>query len=387
MTHATADRGASAEERPRTSRGRDGDAGGAIAPDAVVEVRGLRQAYGGRAVLRDVSLTARRGEIVALLGPNGAGKTTTVEMIEGFRRPDAGRVRVLGVDPATAGRSHRARVGLMLQGGGGIDPRLTPREVVGLYGRLHVEPRDVDEVLAAVGLTEAVSATRYRRLSGGERQRVGLALALVGRPEVAILDEPTAGMDVEARGATRALLAGLRAAGVTIVLTSHDLGDVERLADRIAILDRGRVVASGTVDELSAGTVPGIRFRLRAALRAEDRLALERALAGDRGESSPVTIATDGEDGRYSLDGGAADAAMIERLAAWCAAHSVLILELRVGGATLEERYLELTGQGDERDAGGGVGSAGDADEPDRAGERAPEGRSDRGQRRRRRAD
>src|SRR3954451_1258597 len=195
---------------------------------SAVEVRELRKSYGGRPILHDLSFRIGQGEVFALIGPNGAGKTTTVEIIEGYRRPDAGKVRVLGTDPAGADRDHRARVGLMLQGGGGIDPRMTAREVVALHARFHARPRDVDEVLASVGIAGTVARTRFRRLSGGERQRVGVALALVGRPELAVLDEPTAGMDVEARGVVRELIGGLRDAGTTVLLTSHDLADVER---------------------------------------------------------------------------------------------------------------------------------------------------------------
>src|SRR5436309_1448779 len=160
----------------------------------VVEVTVLGKHYGGRRVGDDVSFRVDAGEIVALLGPNGAGKTTTVEIVEGYRRPDAGSVSVLGVDPRRAGREVRARVGLMLQGGGGIDPRMTACEVVLRHGRFHARPREPDETLRLVGLPDAAARTRYRRLSGGERQRIGLALALVAAPDLAILDEPTAGM-------------------------------------------------------------------------------------------------------------------------------------------------------------------------------------------------
>ncbi|HEY8846725.1 MAG TPA: ABC transporter ATP-binding protein, partial [Candidatus Limnocylindrales bacterium] len=156
-------------------------AGGTL---AAIEVDGLRKSYDGRPVLRGLSFRIGGGEIFALLGPNGAGKTTTVEIIEGYRRADGGDVRVLGVDPGRAGRNHLARVGLMLQGGGGIDPRMTAREVIGLHGRFHADPRDTDELLAEVGLSGDVARTRYRRLSGGERQRVGLAVAFVGRPDL-----------------------------------------------------------------------------------------------------------------------------------------------------------------------------------------------------------
>jgi ABC-2 type transport system ATP-binding protein len=313
---------------------------------AAVEVSELRKSYAGRPVLRGLSFRVAAGEIFALLGPNGAGKTTTVEIIEGYRRPDRGHVRVLGVDPARAGRAHRARVGLMLQGGGGIDPRMTAREVVALHARFHADPRNVDELLGLVGLTGPTARTRYRRLSGGERQRVGLALALVGRPEVAILDEPTAGMDVEARATTRELLAGLRASGVTVILTSHDLVDVERLADRLAILDRGRIVALGAPQELTEASLPLLRFRLSVPLSEPDRVALGARLAEAGG--GRVAVEHDGGSGRYRVDGLAPTPAIIAAVASWSAARGALIVELRTGGGSLEERYLEVIGSVDE---------------------------------------
>jgi ABC-2 type transport system ATP-binding protein len=245
----------------------------------------------------------------------------------------------------------------MLQGGGGIDPRMTAREVVGLHARFFADPRPVDALLELVGLTGAAAGTRYRRLSGGERQRVGLALALVGNPELAILDEPTAGLDIEARAATREVLAGLRAAGVTILLTSHDLVDVERLADRLAILDRGRIVATGSPHELTSASATVLRFRLAADLSEADRAALAAVIG-------PVTA--DGGSGRYRIDGPPPAPGLVAALAAWCAERGALIVELRAGGGTLEERYLELTGatgdgiddRDDRDDPDGGVGSA-----------------------------
>ena len=312
-----------------------------------IEVDGLRKHYDGRPVLRGVSFRVGRGEIFALLGPNGAGKTTTVETIEGYRRPDAGVVRVLGVDPARAGRNHRARVGLMLQGGGGIDPRMTAREVVALHSRFHAAPRATDALLAEVGLEPGVARTRYRRLSGGERQRLGLAVALVGRPDLVILDEPTAGMDVEARAATRGLLGRLRDDGVTILLTSHDLTDVERLADRIAIVDRGRIVALGRPQELATAASPTLHFRLATPLAEPDRRALEARL----GEAaSGVTLDEDGGTGRFRLAGASRGPELIAILATWCATQGAMIVELRSGGGSLEERYLELIGSQDPDD-------------------------------------
>jgi ABC-2 type transport system ATP-binding protein len=309
-------------------------------PDAAaIRVEGVRKAYGGRAVLEDVSFTVGRGELFALLGPNGAGKTTTVEVLEGYRRADAGTVRVLGLDPARDGRALRPRLGLMLQEGG-IDNRTTPREVLRLYARFFRDPEDPDALLGAVDL-ERAATTRYRRLSGGEKQRLALALALLGRPELLVLDEPTAGMDPAAKQATRERIAALRAAGTTILLTTHELGDVERLADHVAVLDRGRVVAFGTPAELTGAGSPRVRFRLSAPLSAADGEALVAAVAGP-GTASLVP----GGGAHYELTGlaEAPDPAMIAALAAWCAERGLLLTELRVGSASLEERYLELVG-------------------------------------------
>ena len=314
-----------------TAAARDGEA-------AIVAV-GLRKRYGTREVLEGVDLTVSRGELVALLGPNGAGKTTTVEILEGYRRPDAGAVRVLGLDPAREGRALRPRLGLMLQEGG-VDPRSTPREVLRLHARLFRDSEDPDGLLADAGL-EPVASTRYRRLSGGEKQRLALALALLGRPELLVLDEPTAGMDPAAKQATRERIAALRTAGATILVTTHELGDVERLADRVVVLDRGRVVAAGAPSELTGGGSPRVRFRLSAPLDDASRTALAAAVApGSR-------VVEDGPGSRYELAGLATppDASLIAGLAAWCAERGLLLAELRVGAATLEERYLELVGQ------------------------------------------
>jgi len=241
-------------------------AGPAAADDpgspSAIAVDGLIKRYGERTVVDGVSISVAAGEIVALLGPNGAGKTTTLEIIEGYRTADDGTVRVLGEDPAKAGRDHRARVGLMLQDGG-FDIRARPAETIEQYARFHADPRDPAELLDTVGL-RAVASTPYRRLSGGERQRLSLAVALVGRPEVLVLDEPTAGMDPEARSITRQLVADLRTSGIAILLTSHDLVDVERLADRVDVLVAGRIVASGPVAEVigSASSLEDAYLRL-----------------------------------------------------------------------------------------------------------------------------
>ncbi|MBF8289695.1 MAG: transporter [Chloroflexi bacterium] len=227
--------------------------------EPALALEGVVKRYGHRTVLDGVSLTVRPGELVALLGPNGAGKTTAVEILEGYRAADAGRVRVLGQDPRHGGPALKARVGLMLQDGG-LDPRSTPRDLVRLYAGLHTSSDaggaasrpDPAAALEAAGLM-SVAGSPIRRLSGGERQRLALALAVIGDPEVIILDEPTAGMDPEARRAARRRIAGWRDAGAAILMTTHDLGDVEQLADRVLILNEGRIVAEGPPEAIGDG--------------------------------------------------------------------------------------------------------------------------------------
>ena len=302
----------------------------------------VRKAYDGRQVLDGVSFEVARGELFALLGPNGAGKTTTVEILEGYRRADGGSVEVLGMDPVRDGRRLRPRIGLMLQEGG-VEPRTTPREALRLYARFYRDPEDPDRLLELVDLGRAAT-TRYRRLSGGEKQRLGLALALVGRPELLVLDEPTAGMDPAAKQATRERIAALRAAGTSILLTTHELGDVERLADHVAVLDRGRIVAYGTPAELTGAGSPRIRFRLSGALDAADLAALPAALGAGAGPDALVVAAEVGYQYELTRLATVPDPALVAALAAWCAGRGLLITELRLGAASLEERYLELVG-------------------------------------------
>lgn len=310
----------------------------------MIEIAGLRMAYGGRTVLDGVDLVVRPGELVALLGPNGAGKTTTVETVEGYRTPDAGTVRVLATDPRRGGPAHRARVGLMLQGGAGLEPRATPRDLVRLYAAFHAGGPRPDELIEQVGLG-AVAGTRVRRLSGGERQRLSLAVALTGDPEVLVLDEPTSGMDPAARRETRALVAGLRDAGRTVLLTTHDLGDVEALATRVAILHRGRIVVDDTVDAIVHGGSTAVRFRLHAAPRPEAVGQLARRVAAMHSESR--LRAAPGSETAFEIAPGAASADIVSEIASWAAREGLLIVELRAGAASLEERYFELTGDRD----------------------------------------
>jgi ABC-2 type transport system ATP-binding protein len=288
--------------------------------DAALEVSGLVKRYAGRAVVDQVSFTVRPATVLALLGPNGAGKTTTVEICEGFRRADAGEVRVLGQDPRD--RSLRPRIGVMPQSGGAY-PGLRAEEMLRLVASYAAFPLDPDELLTRLALDE-VRRTAYRRLSGGQQQRLSLALAVVGRPELVFLDEPTAGLDPQARHATWDLIAALRADGVTVVLTTHLLDEAERLADEVVVVDAGRVVASGTVAELTRSDGE-LRFRASPGL---DLAGLEGAR-----EDSP---------GQYVVTG-RVDPQRLADVTAWCAARGVLAEDLRT--RSLEDVFLELTGR------------------------------------------
>ncbi|WP_433171627.1 ABC transporter ATP-binding protein [Actinoallomurus sp. CA-150999] len=229
-----------------------------ISEEAVIEVDGLRMRYGTAEVLRDVTFQARRGEVLALLGPNGAGKTTTIEILEGFRMRSAGRVEVLGTDPAHGDEHWRARLGIVLQSWRDHG-KWRVRELLAHQGSYYAghstervaRPWDGDELIAAVGLTEHANK-QVRMLSGGQRRRLDVAIGMVGRPEMLFLDEPTAGFDPQARREFHELILGLAAAGeTTILLTTHDLPEAEKLADRILILDQGRIVADGSAEELA----------------------------------------------------------------------------------------------------------------------------------------
>jgi ABC-2 type transport system ATP-binding protein len=318
-------------------------AGPARAPGAggVVAVRDLVKRYDGRAVVDGLSLEIGPGEILGLLGPNGAGKTTTVEILEGYRRPDGGTARVLGLDPIRDARALRPRVGIMLQQGG-LPPQVQVRELLRLYASFFRDPEDPDVLLGRVGLAGA-TRRRVKVLSGGERQRLALAVALVGRPEVAILDEPTAGMDPQAKAATRDVVAGLRDRGVGVLLTTHELVDLERLADRIAIVDHGRLVALGTPDELMAGVRRRLRFRIAGVLSAAGRAELAGALAAAAGGAA-VAVDEDGPGGACRVEGVEPSPRLVSALAEWCRGRDLLLVEMRAAGGTLEERFLELVG-------------------------------------------
>ena len=227
---------------------------------SAIAVRGLRKTYGALEAVRGIDFEVQRGEVFGLLGPNGAGKTTTVEILEGYRKRDGGEVEVLGTDPARAGGDWREQIGVVLQSSAMYET-LTPTEMLRLFAGYYREPRPVDEVIELVGLQEKRDE-RVRRLSGGQRRRLDLGLALVGDPELIFLDEPTTGFDPAARRRAWETIRGLRGLGKTILLTTHYLDEAEQLADRVAVLSQGEIVASGAPAELT-GSVPDTEIRYR----------------------------------------------------------------------------------------------------------------------------
>ena len=295
-----------------------------------IDVSDLRVRYGTVVAVDGVSFTVEAGEVVALLGPNGAGKTTTVETLEGYRRPHGGSVRVLGLDP---GRDHRRlvpRIGVMLQRGG-VYPGMNALSALRLFAAYYDEPRPVDDLLDLVGL-RSVAGTPWRRLSGGEQQRLSLALALVGRPEVAFLDEPTAGVDLHGRVAIREVVRSLRDDGVCVLLTTHELEEAERVADRVVIVDRGRVVGAGTPAELMATAgESAVRFAAPPGLPVD---ALAAAVGASVVEERP---------GEYRVDAPSSPR-LVADLTAWLAEHDLPLADLRAGRHSLEDVFLRLTG-------------------------------------------
>ena len=233
--------------------------GNRTAADAAITIRGLVKRYGGRNAVDGIDLEIARGELFALLGPNGAGKTTTVEILEGYRGRDAGEVSVLGLDPATAGLDWRARIGIVLQSSS-ENAELTVAEMVGHFARYYPDPRDPAEVIVAVGLEQKRNA-RTRSLSGGQRRRLDVALGIVGRPELLFLDEPTTGFDPQARRSFWSLLRELRNDGTTILLTTHYLDEAQQLADRVGVINNGRLLALDTPDRLGGRNAHRVRVR------------------------------------------------------------------------------------------------------------------------------
>jgi ABC-2 type transport system ATP-binding protein len=298
-----------------------------------IRVEGLRKTYGELVAIEELSFSAAAGEVFALLGPNGAGKTTTIEILEGYRSRDAGEVAVLGLDPQRQPGELRQRIGLMLQEGG-VYPQARPPEILRLFASFYAEPDDPAALLEKVGLTDSAK-TPYKRLSGGQKQRLALAMALVGKPQLVFLDEPTAGMDPQARRATWDIIRSLRESGVTILLTTHYMDEAEQLADRIGIIDRGRLVAVGDMESLRRqpdSSETTVWMVAPAGLQSEALLALDA-----------VKAAREQQSGVYVLETADPPAAL-KAVTAWAQAGGVAIRELRVGRESLEDIFLRLTG-------------------------------------------
>ena len=294
--------------------------------DELICVEHLRKTYGATTAVDDVSFRVAEGEVVGLLGRNGAGKTTTIEILEGFRAPSAGTVRVLGRDPARGGRRLKNRVGIVLQSAG-IDAALTVKEVVGLYASFYRPRRPVDDVLTEVDL-EASAHVRVAQLSGGQRRRLDLALALSGSPTVLFLDEPTTGLDPAARHRTWDVISRLRERGVAILMTSHYLDEVQHLADRVVVLHLGRVVADGPPEHLRSEVRPMtvISFRLPVRLELPDG-PWESGASG----LPATTLMTE------------RPTEAIRILASWASGQGLELEDLEMHPPSLEDVYLELT--------------------------------------------
>lgn len=321
----------SADAQTTTQMTKTSAAGLPQAGDDAIVVDHFSKSYGSHKVVDQLSFTVHPGEIFALLGPNGAGKTTTIETLEGYRTADTGSVRVLGLDPVREGAALKPRIGVMLQQDG-LYPGLTAREVLHLFAGYFQHPRNVDALLERVGLQDA-GKTRCRRLSGGQKRRLALALALVGNPSLVFLDEPTAGMDPQARLATWEIIRDLSREGATVLLTTHLMDEAERLADRVGIIDHGRLIALDTPGSLTGvqnATI--VQFVAPAGLDCNALAALPSAKKAD--EPRPGSYVLETEDAP----------ALVAELAAWLRDEHIPLSELRVGHGSLEDVFLRLTG-------------------------------------------
>ncbi|PFG33394.1 ABC transporter ATP-binding protein [Sanguibacter antarcticus] len=296
-----------------------------------VEIVGLVKRYDDHEIVRSLDLVAARGQVTAVLGPNGAGKTTTIECCEGLRRPDGGTVRVLGLDPLTDGPSLRPRVGVMLQDGG-LPSSVRALELLEHVSTMYADPWDVPDLVERLGLA-GFARTTVRRLSGGQRQRLAMATALVGRPELVFLDEPSAGLDPQSRHAVWELVRALRAQGVSVLLTTHLMDEAEDLADHVVIVDHGQVIAQGSPSELiDSSARTSLTF---AAAPGLPTISLASALGAGVQETTP---------GHYTVSGSVVPATLAT-LTRWCADRDVLLSRLSTGRRTLEDVFLDLTGR------------------------------------------
>ena len=306
----------------------------AAASDPAISVAGLEKHYGSTRAVDGLSFDVARGEVFGLLGPNGAGKTTTVETLEGYRTPDAGSVRVLGLDPVRDAAALRPRIGVMLQEGG-LYPGLKPLELLRLFAAYYDDAESPAALLDTVGLRDA-AGTSVRRLSGGQKQRLSLACALIGRPEVVFLDEPTAGMDPHARATTWQLVRDLRDRGVTVLLTTHAMDEAEQLCDRVAIVTGGKLAALGSPSELTQHAASDeVWFAAAAGL---DTVALARALGLNAGDVVEDRV------GEYVIRA-AGTPARIADLACFLRDANVTLAALQGGRRSLEEVFLQLTAE------------------------------------------
>jgi len=298
--------------------------------DAII-VDNFSKSYGSKRVVDHLQFAVRRGEIFALLGPNGAGKTTTVETLEGYRVPDEGSVRVLGLDPIRQAQALKPRIGVMLQQDG-LYPALTVHEVMSLFAGYYEQTQSIGMLMERVGLT-SVAKVRCRRLSGGQKRRLALAVALIGKPELIFMDEPTAGMDPQARLTTWEIVRDLKSSGVTILLTTHLMDEAERLADRVAIIDHGRLIALDTPSNLT-GTQNAnvVRFIAPAGLDCAQLAALHSAQKAEELRPGSYIVETD----RVPV--------LLAELTAWLRDQNITLSELHVGHGSLEDLFLRLTG-------------------------------------------
>ena len=303
-----------------------------------VSVRGLTKSYGAVEAVRGISFEVPAGEVFALLGPNGAGKSTTVEILEGHRTADSGEISVLGFDPAKAGREFRDRIGIVLQESTVDTSEVTVAEALNTFGAAYRRPRDRDEVIEVVGLTGKANA-RLKTLSGGQQRRIDMALGLIGDPDLLFLDEPTTGFDPEARRAAWEMIKGLRSLGRTIILTTHYMEEAEYLADRVAVLLDGRIVACAPPSQLLGEGESTVRFRLPAGTEKADLPA-------------PVAAAVEIDEG-YAVLTTDRPTGLLAELTGWAAQRGIELVELAVSPPSLEDAYLQLMGTDGDGDHGG----------------------------------